>query len=159
MSTVIDFGSKACKTNRHYSCHGSWIGMGFRFNCNCHCHINKKEIDGRSSPTSISCDSRHANTIEVVNHNLTLKEILNEIKEANGSQISFNAARESAPSKYQFVRDYLGEKLTSRENKKVRKLSQSGSEVFYFKQEITGAGCILLTPIKTKLEDDPGGLV
>ena len=56
-------------------------------------------------------------------HNLTLKEILEKIKEANGSQISFNTAIESACAKNQLVRAYLGENLTSRENKKVRNLS------------------------------------
>ena len=56
-------------------------------------------------------------------HNLTLKVVLEIIKEANGSQISFNAAVELACSSNQSVRSYIGDKLTSRENKKVRNLS------------------------------------
>jgi hypothetical protein len=66
----------------------------------------------------------HVNADDANNHNLTLKEVLNKIKEANGSQISFNAAIESAWSKNQLVRAYLGDKLTSRENKKVRRLAE-----------------------------------
>ena len=56
-------------------------------------------------------------------HHITKKEILEIIRETNGS-ISFNAAIQSACSRNQSVKNYLGDKLTSRENKKIRKLSE-----------------------------------
>jgi hypothetical protein len=56
-------------------------------------------------------------------HNLALSEILEVIKEANGSQISFNAAIDAAWSRNELVRTYIGDKLTLRENKKVRNLA------------------------------------
>lgn len=55
---------------------------------------------------------------------LVLQEVLLVIKKAAGSQISFNTAIEFACSKNQLVKEYLGDKLTSRENKKVRRLAE-----------------------------------
>jgi hypothetical protein len=73
--------------------------------------------------TVTQSDEKTGNSGNSEMHNLTLREVLKVIKEANGLQISFNAAIESACSRNQLVRAYLGDKLTSRENKKVRNLS------------------------------------
>lgn len=54
---------------------------------------------------------------------IALQEILNSIKFANGSIISVNSAIESAHRNNELVRNYLGEKLTSRENRKVLDLN------------------------------------
>lgn len=56
-------------------------------------------------------------------HNLALKEVVKIIKGANGAIVSFNTAIESVCRRNVQVRTYLGEKLTSRENKKVRNLA------------------------------------
>jgi hypothetical protein len=51
-----------------------------------------------------------------------LEAILDEIKSANGSQVAVNAVISSSCSKSEEIRAYLGDKLTSRENRKVRDL-------------------------------------
>ena len=51
-----------------------------------------------------------------------LEAILDEIKSANGSQVAVNAVISSAYSKSEQVRAYLGDKLTQRENKRVKNL-------------------------------------
>ena len=87
---------------------------------------NKSAVWGSESiqhVTVTQSDEKTGNLSNSEMHNLTLKEVLEKIKEANGSQISFNTAIESACSRNQLVRAYLGDKLTSRENKKVRNLS------------------------------------
>lgn len=54
---------------------------------------------------------------------IALQEILNITKLANGSTIAVNSAIETAHRNNESVRNYLGEKLTSRENRKVRDLN------------------------------------
>ena len=53
----------------------------------------------------------------------TLDKILEVIRGANGSEIAFNFVVESVHSQKERIKTYLGEKLTSRENKKVRNLA------------------------------------
>jgi hypothetical protein len=53
----------------------------------------------------------------------TSDRMVQVIREANGSEISFNFVVESVYSQNERVKLYLGEKLTSRENKKVRYLA------------------------------------
>ena len=85
---------------------------------------NNAPLWGSDSFQHVTVTRSHDQHEDVANHNLTLKEVLNLIKEANGSQIGFNTAVESACSRNQSVRKYLGDKLTSRENKKVRRLAE-----------------------------------
>jgi hypothetical protein len=54
--------------------------------------------------------------------NLVFQELLELIKLANGSSISFNSAIESLCKNNEDIRKYLGEKLTARENRNVRDL-------------------------------------
>lgn len=57
-------------------------------------------------------------------HRIVLKEILEIIRERNGSDISFIAAIEYACSRNELVRNYLGDKLTYRDNKNIRDLRE-----------------------------------
>jgi len=54
--------------------------------------------------------------------NSAFKELLDLIKLANGSSISFNYAIESLCKNDEQIRKYLGDKLTARENRNVRDL-------------------------------------
>jgi len=63
----------------------------------------------------------HANT-KTIEGDLTRNKILEEIKKANGSVISVGNVLELVHKQYEFVKIYLGNKLTQRENRKVRQL-------------------------------------
>lgn len=52
----------------------------------------------------------------------TLKEIINTIKLSNGSSITLSSVIESIHGNSEVVRNYLGDKVTSRENRRVRDL-------------------------------------
>ncbi len=54
--------------------------------------------------------------------NLVFQELLDIIKLANGSSIAFNSAIESLCKNNEVTRNYLGDKLTARENRDVREL-------------------------------------
>ena len=56
---------------------------------------------------------------------ITLQEILSIIKAANGSQVAPGTCIASLHSRNEQVRDYLGDNLTSRDNRKVRNLSEN----------------------------------
>jgi hypothetical protein len=73
--------------------------------------------------------------------NSIFQEILDKTKLANGSSISFNSVIESACENSEAVRNYLGDKLTSRENRLVRDLQlrlirQRDVEVIKYKPQL-----------------------
>jgi hypothetical protein len=41
-STILDFLSKYCKSNKHCECVGRWNGLGIEVSCYCNCH-NREE--------------------------------------------------------------------------------------------------------------------
>ena len=51
----IDFLNEKCKNDKHNSCYGSWLGLGFKFICECRCHKEKnttsKDFSRRNSVT------------------------------------------------------------------------------------------------------------
>lgn len=53
----------------------------------------------------------------------TVKQVVNKIKQANGSQIAFSSALQSVYLEDEKVKAYLGNKLTSRDNRKVRDIA------------------------------------
>ena len=52
-----------------------------------------------------------------------VEQIVEEIRQANGSEIAFSSAVQSVCLHNEKVKTYLGDKLTPRENRRVRKLS------------------------------------
>jgi hypothetical protein len=62
--SVINFKGKQCRMDEHDSCHGSWIGLGFRFKCDCMCHVkeNNAAMDRCESPRSITETASPVNT-------------------------------------------------------------------------------------------------
>lgn len=77
-----------------------------------------KEVEGDQSSYQISSHIRESDGDKYI----ALQEILKVIKLAHGSTIAVNYAIESACKNNKLVRDYLGDKLTSRENRNVRDL-------------------------------------
>jgi hypothetical protein len=53
---------------------------------------------------------------------LVLQDILEIIKSANGSSIAVNPALKSLHDQSEQIRNYIGDKLTTRDNRKVRNL-------------------------------------
>jgi hypothetical protein len=55
---VIDFLSKACKSNKHTICSKKWYGLGLNFECLCSCHsdcyLKRKNSDQTCSSISSS---------------------------------------------------------------------------------------------------------
>lgn len=43
-STIIDFHSRECKTNKHHMCISRWHGLGLEIYCNCDCHYKKGDV-------------------------------------------------------------------------------------------------------------------
>ena len=115
--TEVKCADNADRTNNKQSSLDRVIGCENNFN------DPETEVKNYTHVTVTQSDEKTGNLSISEMHNLTLKEVLEIIKEANGSQISFNAAIESACSRNQLVGAYLGDKLTSRENKKIRNLS------------------------------------
>jgi hypothetical protein len=76
----------------------------------------------QSLPTLETSSSSCEDSTQNIAEHLVLDQILDTIKLANGSQIAVNSAIQSACSMNEEIRAYLGDKLTSRENRKVRDL-------------------------------------
>ncbi len=75
-----------------------------------HDHIQSSPDEGLNDATKGEEESK------------VLEEIVATIKEVNGFQIALNSAIQSAYNRNEQVRTYLGDKLTQRENKSVKKL-------------------------------------
>ena len=78
-----------------------------------HCHM---QSSSSSSPTHP--EENNESNIE----DLVLQDILEIIKSANGSSIAVNPALESLHDQSEQIRNYIGDKLTTRDNRKVRNL-------------------------------------
>jgi hypothetical protein len=68
MNNIIDFLSRACKSQLHESCHGKWEGLGFEIICSCKCghSQNGQALDlveglGASAIHKIQSSSKEAN--------------------------------------------------------------------------------------------------
>lgn len=44
ISTIIDFLSRECKTNKHHECVSKWHGLGLEIYCYCNCHNRKEDV-------------------------------------------------------------------------------------------------------------------
>jgi hypothetical protein len=85
-------------------------------------HVTLSHDHIRSLPTLETSSSSCEDSTQNIAEHLVLDQIFDTIKLANGSQIAVNSAIQSACSKNEEIRAYLGDKLTSRENRKVRYL-------------------------------------
>jgi hypothetical protein len=89
-----------------------------------------------------------------------LEAILDEIKSADGSQVAVNAVINSSYSKSEEIRSYLGDKLTSRENRKVRDLylminRHPNIEVVKYKPQLVVRWCSSSLQTEEQTPDQP----
>lgn len=84
-------------------------------------HVTVSQSHGLCTPVQLSSTAILPTQLSS-EEKAVLEAILDEIKSADGSQVAVNAVISSSYSKGEEIRVYLGDKLTSRENRKVRDL-------------------------------------
>jgi len=68
MNNIIDFLSRACKSQLHEICHGKWEGLGFEIICSCNCgHIqNGQALESVEGPEANAIHNIQSNSKESV---------------------------------------------------------------------------------------------
>lgn len=93
-------------TEKNNAC--AWGSNDFQRVTPSHCHTPEESALRSAAPTDLG--------------DIVFEEVLSIIKDANGSELVVNTCIASVHSNKERVRTYLGENLTSRDNRKVRDL-------------------------------------